>query len=261
MNSTLLPFHQQLSNAWKTFIHRWGSAIVLQFLMIIPGVLMLPFVVDYLSAIHNDIDPAIVFQESPYGVEFVIGFVLLLLLGVFTSAAMGILFATKEKPSLITVSAAAGLRYIPVFYTTILGALAVGISMIPAFALNYWYAAFARGGIDISNNGIIAVDAIVLIAIIALLIPAAIVSVWVMYAPLATALKESPAGFTALMFSKERVHGHLWQVLWRIIGSLVLFQIVSKSVSTLPIASYLIPLALSAIIMAFFVELYKELDQ
>ncbi len=100
-----------------------------------------------------------------------------------------------------------------------------------------------------------------LIAVVALLIPAAIVATWVMYAPLAVALKASPSGFTALMSSKQLVHKHVWQVFWRVLGSMVLFQIVSVSVSTLPYASYLVPFAFSIIIIAFFVELYKELQQ
>jgi hypothetical protein len=260
MNSTLLPFHQQLGNAWKLFLHRWGVAAILQALMVIPGILMLPLVTEYLAATSQGIDSSIVFEETIYGTQFLIGFILLLLLGVFTSAAMGILFSSKEKLSFFAVITATSMRYIPVLYSSILAGLAVAVSLIPALGLNYWYSLFARSGIEISASGIVAIDAIVLIAIVALLIPAAIVAVWVMYAPLVTAIKAAPAGFTALMFAKNRVHGHLWQVLWRIIGSLVLFQIVSVSVSMLPYASYLVPFALMIITTAFFVELYKELN-
>ena len=81
-----------------------------------------------------------------------------------------------------------------------------------------------------------------------------------MYAPLVVALKAAPAGFTAIMFAKEAVHHHVWQIVWRMIGSMALFRIVSESVESLSYASYIVPFALSIIIIAFFVELYKELQ-
>lgn len=259
--ATLLPFHTQLANAWKLFLHRWGVAVVLQLLALIPGVLLYPLVVEYRAAIDNGVDPTVVFQTSMYVTQFLIGFILLILLGVFIAASTGILFAAQEKLSFYAVVKATLVRYVPVLYTSILAAFAVVVSLIPALALNYWYTTFALGGIMVAGGGIAAVNAIMLIAIVALLIPAAIVATWVMYAPLVTALKSAPAGFTALMSSKNLVQGHIWQVFWRMFGSLVLYQVVSMSVGSLPYASYLVPFILSIIIIAFFVELYKELQE
>ncbi len=257
--TNLLSFHIELANAWKLFLQRWGSAAFLQALTLIPGILMFPLVSEYLLAIQNGIDTTIVFERSVYGGQFLVGFILLILLGVFITASTGILFAAKKNLSLWVVIKSTLAQYIPTLYTSIVAALAIIVSLLPAFALNYGYASFARNGATITGNGILAVDTIMLIAIVALLIPAAIVTIWVMYAPLATATKASPAGFTSLMFSKHLVYRHVWQILWRIIGSMALFQILSTSVSTLPYLSYLVPFILSIIIMAFFVEIYKEL--
>jgi hypothetical protein len=256
----LLPFHTQLANAWKLFLSRWGSAVTLQLLTLIPGVFMYPLVNEYLDAVANNVDTASVFQHSPYVFQFVLGFVLLMLIGVFVAAATGVLFAAKKNVSLGVVFASTVSTYIPVLYTSILSGLAVMISLIPALAMNYWYNVFARGGSAVTGNAVLAVDAIVLIAIVALLIPAAIIATWVMYAPLAVALKTAPAGFTAIMHTKQLVAHHVWQLIWRMVGAMVLFQIVSASVSTLSYASYLVPFVLSIIIFAFFVEIYKELQ-
>lgn len=258
---TLLPFHSQIAHAWKTFIHRWGSALIIQALMIVPGFLMYPLIVEYLNAVAQGINPAVIYQESVYGGMFVVGFFLLLLLGVLTPTALMILFASKEKISFITALASALKRYFPVFYTSILSTIAVIGAMLPAYGLNYWYYAAARSGLTLSGNGIIALDAIIAIALVALLIPAGLVAVWLMYAPLLTALKASPAGFTALMNSKNLVHGHLWQVVWRIIGAIIVFQVISISVQSLYLASFLIPFVLAIVAIAFFVELYKELKE
>lgn len=257
----LLPFPTELYNAWKIFIHRWGSAAVLQALSLIPGVFMLPLVSEYLLAAENGLDTTAVLQGSPYGGQFIIGFVLMLLFSVFTAASTGILFTSQKKISLWTVIMATLIRYLPVLYTSILAALAVMVSLIPALALNYWYGVFTRGDAPVTGSAIAAVDAIVLIAIFALLIPAVIVTTWVMYAPLATALKAAPAGFTAIMFSKHLVHRHVWQIVWRMVGSMILFQIASASVANLPYLSYIVPFVLSIIIIAFFVEIYKELHE
>ncbi len=254
----LLPFHAQLLNAWKLFLDRWGSAVFLQLLTLIPGVLMLPLVLDYLSVIASGYDPVIV-QGSQNVSLFLIGFLLFIFLGVFISTALGILFATPNKLSFGTVIASTIRRYIPVLYTSILSGVIVLLSLIPALALNLWYVLFASKGAPVDGNALVAVDVIVLIAVVALLIPAAIVTAWVMYAPLAVALKAAPAGFTAVMHAKHLVHDHVWQITWRIIGSIVLFRIVTASVSYLPYLWFLVPFSLSIIITAFFVEVYKEL--
>lgn len=256
----LLPFHTEISNAWKLFLHRWGVAVILQALTFIPGVLMLPLVNEYLVASENGLDTMLLLQSSLYTGQFVVGLVLLVLIGIFVTASTGILFAARKKISLREVVMSTLARYIPVLYTTFLAALAVIISLIPALALNYFYGVFAREGALVAGNGIVAVDAIVLIAVIALLIPAVIITTWVMYAPLATALKAAPAGFTSIMFSKHLVRHHVWQILWRMIGSMVLFQVVSASVRNLPYASSIVPFLLSIIVIAFFVEVYKELN-
>jgi len=258
--TTLLPFHTQLSSAWKLFLNRWGSAALLQLLHLIPGVLLLPFTSEYILAVQNGINPVYVFANSSNVPLFLVGFVLLILTGVFVTSATGILFAAKKKISFGVTFVSAVSRYIPVLYTSVLSALVVTISLIPALALNYWYMMFAQAGAPLDLGGIAAVDAIVLIAVVALLIPAVIVATWVMYAPLVVALKAAPAGFTAIMFAKEAVHHHVWQIVWRMIGSMALFRIVSESVESLSYASYIVPFALSIIIIAFFVELYKELQ-
>ncbi len=261
MSSQLLPFHTQIANAWKTFIHRWGSAVLIQLPMIIPGILMYPLIVEYLAALDAGTDPALVFQTTVYGTTFLWGFVLFLLVGVLTTASLMILFVTKEKISFMTAITSAVKRYIPVLYTSILSAIAVLAALLPAYALNYWYYVAARTGLTLDGNGIVALDAVIAIAIVALLIPAAIVAVWLMYAPLLTAVNASPAGFTALVNSKRLVHGHLWQVLWRIIGASILVQIISMSVQSLYLASSLIPFIMGLIAIAFFVEIYKELHE
>jgi len=258
---TLLPFHTQVANAWKTFLHRWGSALLIQLLMIVPGILMFPLMAEYLLALDAGTDPMVVFQTTVYGTSFVWGFALLLLVGVLTTTAQMILFAAQDKISFMTALTSAVKRYIPVLYTSILSAIAVIASLIPAYALNYWYYVAARSGLPIDGNGIIALDAVIMIAVVALLIPAAIIAVWLMYAPLLTAVKASSAGFTALKDSKNLVHGHLWQVMWRIIGAVILFQIISVSTQTLYLASLLVPFIAGIIAIAFFVELYKELHE
>lgn len=261
MNTTLLPFHQQLANAWKLFLHRWGSALIIQLFMIIPGILMYPLVVQYLQALQEGIDPAVVYQNSVYGVSFVWGFVLLLLVGVITSTALIILFAAQEKIFFITAIISALRRFVPVLYTSLLSAIAVVVALLPAFGLNYWYASMLRSGVAIDGSGIVALDAVVLVAVIALLIPAALVVVWSMYAPLLVALKASPTGFTAIMQSKHLVHGHLWQIVWRVLGTIVLFRIIGASVQSLNVASLLVPYVLAIVAIAYFVELYKELNE
>jgi hypothetical protein len=257
----LLPFPTEIYNAWKLFVHRWGAATLLQALTLIPGVLLLPLVTEYLLALENGMDTTVVFQTSAYAGQFVLGLVLMILLGIFVAASTGILFAARKKVSLREVITSTIVRYIPVLYTSFLAAFAVIVSLIPALALNYWYGVFARQGATVTGNGVLAVDAIVLIAVVALLVPSVIIAVWVMYAPLAVALKAAPAGFTAIMFSKHLVHRHVWQITWRMIGTMVLFQIASASVSALPYVSFLVPFILSIIIIAFFVEIYKELHQ
>lgn len=255
----LLPFHTQVANAWRLFLHRWGTAILIQLLMIIPSLLMLPLIVEYMAALEEGVDPTVIFQNSAYGSTFVWGFALLLLVGVLTTTALSMLFAAQEKISFITAIAAAVRRYIPVLYTTILSSIAVVGALVPAYLLNYWYYAAARAGLGIDGSGIVAVDAIMLIALIALLIPAAMVGVFLMYAPLLVAVKASPAGFTALLASKHLVRGHMWQLLWRVIGAVILFQILGVSVQSLPLASFLVPFILSVVAIAFFVEVYKEI--
>ncbi len=259
--STLLPFHTQLANAWKLFLHRWGSAVLFQLPTLIPSVLMLPLATQYVIAVEQGIDPSIVFRNTSYAAQFWIGFILMILIGIYSASGMGILFAAKKKISFWTAAIAAAGRFLPVLYTTILTLLATLAAFLPAIALNWWYRSFARAGAPLSEGGIVALDAIIAIALVALMIPAAIVAVWVMYAPLATALKAAPAGFTSLMFSKHLVHGHFWQVFLKLVGSLVLFQVLSGSVSSLPYASTIVPFVLTIIIIAFFVELYKELQQ
>jgi hypothetical protein len=257
--ATLLPFHTQLANAWNLFLSRWGVAIGLQLIMLIPPIFMRPLMNEYLSAVNQGIDPSFVYQSSVYGTQFIFGFFLLLFLGVLVMSATMILFAAKKKLSFMTVIKEAIWRYIPVLYTSVLAAFAVVVALIPAQALNMWYAAAARSGLDLSESGILAVDSIMVIALVALLIPAAIVAAWVVYAPLATAVKDAPAGFTAMMYSKHLVHGHLWPVFWRMFGSLLLFQVISRSVDSLPMATTLVPFVLAIVTVAFFVEVYKEL--
>lgn len=259
--STLLPFHIQLGNAWRLFLHRWGSAVVIHAFMMVPSLLMYPLVTEYLAAVQAGTDPVAVLQSSMYGSMFVVGFVLLILLGVLTTSALMIVFAAQEKISLFTAVASAVRRYIPVLYTSVLSALAVIGALVPAYALNYLYYAYARTGLTLDASGIAALDIVVLIAIVALLIPAAIIAVWVMYAPLAVALKATSAGFTALLHSKHVVHHHVWQVLWRMLGAVLLFQIIGVSVRSLPFASFFVPFILTLVVTAFFVELYKELHE
>lgn len=261
MNATLLPFHTQVANAWRIFLHRWGSAVLIQLLMLVPGVLMYPLVIEYLNAIQNNIDPMTVFQTTVYGTTFVWGFGLLLFIGVLTTTALMILFAAGEKISFMTALTSAVKRYIPVLYTSILSAIAIIGALLPAYALNYWYYVAARTGLTLDGNGIVALDAVMLIALVALFIPAVILVVWLMYAPLLTALNTSPAGFTALVHSKRLVHGHVWQILWRIIGAGILFQVINISVQSLSLASFLIPFVMGIIAIAFFVEIYKELHE
>jgi hypothetical protein len=258
---TLYPFHTQLANAWKLFLSRWGSAVVLQLLILLPAVFMYPLVIKYVRALEAGVNSSSVFVISPEVTLFLVGFVLLVLVGAFIAAATGILFAVKQKISLGKVMTSTLVTYIPVVYTSVLSGLAVLITLIPALLLNYWYGIFALGGAPVTEGGLLAVEAIVLIAIVALLIPAIIVATWVMYAPLGVALKATPAGFTAIMHAKHLVRHHVWQLVWRMVGSMVLFQVVSASVSTLPYASYIVPFVLSIIIMAFFVEMYKELQE
>lgn len=229
--------------------------------MIVPGILMYPLIVEYIAALEMGTDPMVVFQTTVYGATFVWGFALLLLIGVLTTTAQMILFAAQDKISFMTALASAVKRYIAVLYTSIVSAITVIGALVPAYLLNYWYYVAARAGLPIDGNGIIALDAVIMIAVVALLIPAAIVAVWLMYAPLLVAVKASPAGFTALKDSKNLVHGHLWQVLWRIIGAVILFQIIGASVQTLPVASLLVPFILAIVAIAFFVELYKELKE
>lgn len=222
---------------------------------------MFPLVREYLLANASGINPDVVFRNSLYTSQFLLGFALLMLIGVFVAAATGVLFAAKKKVTLWSVLGSTAVSYISVLYTSILAGLVVILSLVPAFALNIWYINFARGEAVVYGNATLAVDVIVLIAVIALLIPAAIVTTWVMYAPLAVALKAAPAGFTAIMHTKHLVRHHVWQLIWRIVGSMALFKIVSESVAGLPHASYIVPFVLSIIIMAFFVEIYKELQE
>lgn len=259
--TTLLPFFTQLQNAWKLFLSRWGTAVVLQLLTLIPGILMYPLVSEYVRANVNGENVNAVFQNSVYVTQFLVGFVLLMLVSVFVASATGVLFAARKKVSLGALFTSTVRTYIPVLYTTIFSGLAVLLSLVPAMALYYWYTAFSRGGEAVSFSEGVAVDAIVFVAIIALIIPAAIIATYVMYAPLAVALKVTPAGFTAIMHTKNVVAHHVWQLVWRIVGSIALFQIVSASVSMLPYASFLVPFVVSLVILAFFVELYKELQE
>lgn len=261
MISQLLPFHTQIANAWRLFLHRWGSALVIQLLMVVPGFLMYPFVSEYIAAAAQGIDPTSVYQNSIYGGTFVWGFFLSLLVGVLTTTSLMILFVAQEKISFMTAITSAVKRYVPVLYTSVLCAIAVIGALVPAYALNYWYYTAARAGLTLDGNGIIALDAVVLIALVALLIPAVIVAIWLMYAPLVTGVKASPAGFAAMMNSKRLVHGHVWQVLWRILGAIVLIRIIGASVQSLYIASFFVPFILSLVAIAFFVELYKELRE
>lgn len=258
---TLYPFHTQLANAWKLFLSRWGSAVVLQLLILVPAVFMYPMMNEYLAAVASGANIDAVFATSPNAPLFLLGFLFLILVGAFIAAATGILFAVREKISLSKVITSTFSTYLGVLYTSILAGLAVIVSLVPALLLNYWYGVFAQSGAPVTEGGLLAVDAIVLIAIVALLIPAVIVASWVMYAPLAVALKAAPAGVTAIMYTKHLVRHHVWQLVWRMVGAMALFQIVSASVSTLVYASYIVPFVLSIIIMAFFVEIYKELQE
>ncbi len=259
MNVTLLPFHTQIANAWGTFIHRWGSAVIIQALMIVPGLLMVPLIVEYATAVEQGIDPTFVYQNSLYGGAFIWGFFLLLLLGLLTSTALMILFAAQEKISFMTALTSAVKRYIPVLYTSLVSAIAVIGALVPAYLLNYWYTVSARAGLPLDGSGIVALDSIILIAVVALLIPTAIVAVWVMYAPLLVALKAAPAGFAAIMHARHMVHKHIWHILWRMIGAVILFQIISVSLQSLYPISLIAPFILALVATAFFIEIYKEL--
>lgn len=261
MNASLLPFHTQLANAWKTFLHRWGSAVTIQLLMLIPGILMYPLLDEYATAIGEGVDPTSVFQTTSYGGAFVWGFFLLIFLGILTSTALMILFFAKDKISVVTALTSAVKRYIPVLYTSILCAIAIIGALVPSYLLNYWYYVSARAGFTLDASGLAALDAVILIAVVALMIPAAIVTVWLMYAPLLVAVKAVPAGFSALMRAKHLVYRHVWQILWRLIGSIVLFEIVSRTFQSLYPASLVVPYVLVIIVTAFFVEIYKELRE
>lgn len=258
MTTPLPTFFDQLSRAWKLFLDRWGVVVVLELLMIIPAMLMIPLVVEYISALEQGVDTTAVLANSAYAGEFLFGFFGSIFFGVLGMTAMMIAFASKKKVSLLVALTDAVKRYIPVLYTSILAGLAVAVSFIPAELLNYWYVA-VRDTLPISGNGLSALDVVIFVAFIALLIPAFIVSIWVMYAPLAVALREVSGGFTALLFSKQIVHTHIWSLAWRIIGTLVLFEVLSITVSSLPLAAALVPLVLMILTIAFFVELYKEL--
>ncbi len=109
--NTLLHFHTQVANAWRSFLHNWGSSLLIQLLMIVPGILMYPLIVEYLLAIDAGTDPMIVFQTTVYGTTFVWGFALFLLVGVLTTAAQMILFAAQEKISFMTALTSAVKRY------------------------------------------------------------------------------------------------------------------------------------------------------
>ncbi|HSX24928.1 MAG TPA: hypothetical protein VLG69_03105 [Candidatus Andersenbacteria bacterium] len=258
MTTALPTFFDQLARAWRLFISRWGVAVVLELIMLIPAMLMIPLVLEYLSAVYQNVDTNQVLANSIYTGQFIWGFFGTILFGVLSMTAMIIAFAAKKPISLLVALTSAVRRYIPVLYTSILASLVVVLSFLPAELLQIWYTAL-RSSLPISGSGLTAVDVVVLVAFIALLIPALIVSIWVMYAPLAVALKEVSGGFTALWFSKEIVQQHMWSLAWRVIGTLVLFEIVSLSVSVLPLAAVIVPFVLMILTIAFFVELYKEL--
>lgn len=258
MTTSLPTFFEQLSRAWKLFLDRWGVAVLLELLMIIPAMLMIPLIIEYISAMEQGLDTTAVLANSAYAGEFLFGFFGSIFFGVLGMTAMMIAFASKKKISLLVALTDAVRRYIPVLYTSVLAGLAVAVSFIPEQLLNYWYAA-VRSTLPVSGAGLSALDITVFVALIALMIPALIVSVWVMYAPLAVALREVSGGFTALLFSKQIVHNHIWSLVWRIVGALVLFEVLSITVSSLPLAGVLVPFVLMILTIAFFVELYKEL--
>ncbi len=240
-------------------MNRWGVAVVLQLLMVIPAMLMVPLMNEYLSAIYQGVDVNVVFAQSQYVGQFLWGFFGTIFFGVLATTAMMIAFASKTKISLAVALTSAVHQYIPVLYTSFLAGLAVVLALIPVQLLNYWYATMAYSGLTIDGSAVTALRAIMTIALVALMIPALIVVVWVMYAPLAVALKETAGGFTAIMFAKHKVHKHVWQIVWRMVGAIVLFQIVTISVSTLPVASFVVPFVMMILIIAFFVGLYKEI--
>jgi hypothetical protein len=211
-----------------------------------------------MSAVYQGFDAAYAIATSPYTVEFLIGFFATIFFGVLSMTAMIIVFASKKKLTLLTALTSAVHQYIPVLYTSFLAGLVVAISFIPAHLLRYWYLA-VQETLPVTGSGLIALDLIVLIAIVALMIPACIVAIWVMYAPLAVALKETPSGMTALMFSKAVVHNHVWSLLWRVIGFVVVFNVLTISFSALPLAGAIVPFILTMLAIAFFVDLYKEL--
>lgn len=258
MTTPLPTFFDQLSRAWKLFLDRWGVAVVLELLMMIPAMLMIPLVIEYISALEQGVDTNLVLANSAYSGEFLFGFFGSIFFGILGMTAMMIAFASKKKISLLVALTEGVKRYIPVLYTSILAGLLVAVSFIPEQLLNYWYAA-VRSSLPVSGAGLSALDIVVFVALVALMIPALIVAIWVMYAPLAVALREVSGGFSALMFSKEIVHKHIWSLAWRIVGALILFEVISISVNTLPLASVLVPFLLMILTIAFFVELYKEL--
>lgn len=258
MTSSFPSFFEQLGGAWRLFIQRWGIAVVLQLLMIIPALLMIPLALTYMSAVNLGEDVVTTIANSPYTVEFLMGFFGTIFFGILATTAMMIAFASKKKITLMVALTSAAKRYIPVLYTSFLAGLAVAVAFIPAQLLNYWYSAVGAS-LPVSGGGRTAVDVVVFVAVVALMIPAVIVSVWVMYAPLAVALKETPSGLTAILFSKAMVHKHIWSIVWRMVGVLIFFEAVSISVSALPIAGAVVPLILVMLTVAFFVELYKEL--
>ena len=258
MTTPLPTFFDQLSRAWKLFLNRWGVAVVLELLMVIPAMLMIPLTLEYISAIEQGVDTNAVLANSIYATEFFFGFFGAIFFGILGMTAMMIAFAAKKKISLLVALTEGVKRYIPVLYTSILAGLTVAVSFIPAELLNYWYMA-VRDTLPVSGSGLAALDIVVFVAFVALLIPACIVSIWVMYAPLAVALREVSGGFTALLFSKQIVHKHIWSLAWRVVGTLILFEALSIAASALPIAAALVPFVLMILTIAFFVELYKEL--
>jgi hypothetical protein len=227
--------------------------------MVVPALLMLPLIMEYQDAIDQGVDTNMALAQSVNIGTFLWGFFGTTLFGVLGSTAMMILFAAKKKVSLAVALTSAVRRYIPVLYTSFLSGLAIALAFLPAQLLNSWYMNTLSSGLVVDGSGMDALRIIIVIAVIALMIPPVIIAVWVMYAPMAVALKETTAGFTALMFAKNLTHKHAWQIVWRMIGALILFQVVSMSVSTLPIAWYAIPFILMILIVAFFVELYKEI--
>ncbi|OGY37383.1 MAG: hypothetical protein A3E36_03070 [Candidatus Andersenbacteria bacterium RIFCSPHIGHO2_12_FULL_45_11b] len=258
MTTPFPTFIDQLSRAWKLFLSRWGTAVVLELLIIIPALLTIPLMVQYLSALSQGVDVFTVVEQSPYTGQFLIGFFTAIFFGILSMTAMMLLFTAEKKISLFVALTGAVKVYIPVLYTSFLAALLVAISFLPSEVLNFWYLS-VRNTFPLSEGGLAALDIVEFVAFVALMIPAFIVTIWVMYAPLAVALKETSGGVRALLFSKEVVRKHVWGVAWRMLGALVLFQVVSISVSQLPIAGVIVPFVLMILTIAFFVELYKEL--